>query len=365
MAQVIKKRVVLASVLKTVADTRMYEKLGLSLARHFSTEVHLIGFPAETPAVEGIYFHNIYHKPFRRISMRRLLAPAKVLIKLFQLRPRLVIITTHELLVIGAIYKLLTRTKLYYDVQENYYYNIRFTAAFPKVMRLPVAVYVRLKEQLFSIFVNYFFLAEKGYVDELIFAKPFIVLENKLPASFATGENRNNRLHLLFTGTLAETTGVWQAIELAEALYRVNNQVRLTVIGHAPSERFLKKLREASLNLPFVHLTAELFPLPHPEILRAIRQAGTGIIIYPPNPATHSSIPTKLYEYMGMGLPVLIRHNPLSHDLVMRCRGGILLTEKPDYQALVTEIQQLQPPVAHPTLYWESELPKLQKIFSS
>lgn len=354
----------LASVLKTVTDTRMYEKLGLSLARHFSAEVHLIGFPAETPAVEGIYFNKIFNKPFSRISIRRLLAPVKVLITLFQLRPDVVIITTHELLLIGALYKLLTRAKLYYDVQENYYYNIRFTPAFPKPMRLPLAIYVRAKERLLSRLINYFFLAEKGYVDELTFAKPFIVLENKLPVQFATGENRNNRLHLLFTGTLSETTGVWQAIELAEALYRVNNQVRLTVIGHAPTERFLKKLREVSLNLPFVHLTAEPFPLPHPEILRAIRQAGTGIIIYPPNPATHSSIPTKLYEYLGMGLPVLIRHNQPSHDLVMRCHGGLILKEKPDYQVLATEIQRLQPPAPDPTLYWESEVPKLREIFN-
>lgn len=342
----------------------MFEKLGRSLALHSQADVHIIGFPSEAPSSERIYFHPIYSKPFYRISIRRLFAPFKVLFMFFRIKPDAVIITTHELLLAGVLYKIIKKSKLYYDVQENYCYNIRYTNAFPYLLRIPVALYVRLKERLFSGVIDYFFLAEKGYVEELKFARPCVTLENKLLKSHACSISDTSRFHLLFTGTLAETTGVLQAIGLASALHRLNNEVRLTIIGHAPDKKFLKKLQRQAVAYPFINLRASLFPVPHTEIIAAIRRAGTGIIIYPPNPSTRSSIPTKLYEYLGMKLPVLIRHNQVSHELVQRCKGGLIISEKPDYQKLIQDIQTLQPPLPHESLYWESEVPKLLKILN-
>lgn len=365
MPQVIKKRVVLASVLKPVTDTRMYEKLALSLARHLASEVHVIGFPATIPADELIHFHPVYNKTFHRLSIRRLVAPLKVLTMLIRIKPDVIIVTTHELLVAGVLYKLTTGARLYYDVQENYYYNICYTSAFPLLLRFPIGLYVRIKERLLAPFINYFILAEKGYSEELIFARPYVVLENKLIKSLITRVPSTNRLHLLFSGTLAPTTGVLQAIELAAALYRLNDQIRLTIIGHATTHRFLEILQQQTKTYSFIQLRAEIFPVPHSEILQAIAQAGTGIILYPPNPSTQSSIPTKLYEYLGMQLPVLIRHNTASHELVERCKGGIILTEKPDYQKLIESLPGLQPPLPDALLFWDTEEAKLTEIFRS
>ncbi len=356
----------LASVLKPVSDTRMFEKLGQSLALLLQADVHIIGFPSETPYVQGVTFHKIFSKPFRRISLKRLIAPVKIFFMFLRLRPESIIVSTHELLIPGALYKCIKRgVRLYYDVQENYYFNIRFTSAFPQLLRAPLAAYVRMKERLVSPAVNHFLLAEKGYVDELKFIRHYTVLENKLVKQTEAAENQKNRLHLLFTGTLAETTGAVQAVELALELHRHDNQVRLTIIGHAPDEKFLKKLRQRTDEHPFIQLRAEPFPVPHKVILEAIAWAGTGIIIYPHNPSTRTSIPTKLYEYLGMKLPVIIRHNEASHEFVQQCRGGIVLPDNPDYQLLLEELRALQPPLCAEWLYWESEVPKLLQIFNS
>lgn len=364
MPQVIKKRIVLASVLKPVTDTRMFEKLGRTLAMCQENDVHLIGFPAKVTFAENISFHSIYTKPFKRLSLKRLLAPLKILIIFFRLRPNTIIITTHELLLQGVLYKLLTGTRLYYDVQENYYYNIRYTSAFPVLLRFPLAAYVRLKELLLSRVVDYYFLAEKGYYEELQFARPCVVLENKLSKAYVAEPKNPNRLHFLFTGTLAETTGVLEAIRLVKELHRLNDQVQLTIIGHVTTKKFLDKLNKMVADSTFIHLTANLFPIPHTSILHAISIAGTGIIIYPTNPSTRSSVPTKLYEYLGMKLPVLIRHNEPSHQLVKQCKGGIILSENPDYQKLINNIKTLGPPLPDEALYWESEAHKLTRILN-
>lgn len=43
-----KRRIVLASILKPVDDTRMTEKLGATLAQVEGNEVYVIGYPSRT-----------------------------------------------------------------------------------------------------------------------------------------------------------------------------------------------------------------------------------------------------------------------------------------------------------------------------
>jgi hypothetical protein len=60
LTQVIKKRrIVLASVLKPVDDTRMFEKIGVSLAGADEAEVIIIGYPSQRPPThQTITFHS-------------------------------------------------------------------------------------------------------------------------------------------------------------------------------------------------------------------------------------------------------------------------------------------------------------------
>lgn len=365
LTQVIKKSLVLASVLKPVTDTRMFEKLGCTLAENPEMDVHIIGFPAGTlPYAKGITFHEVFRKPFYRLSVQRFVAWFKILIRLCRLRPNIIIVTTHELLAAACLCRCFFGSRLYYDVQENYFYNIRHTPAFPVWLRLPLAAWVRAKERLLAGCVDGFLLAERGYIQELKFARPYVVLENKLPKRFVRASTCNNRLRLLFTGTLAPTTGVLQAIEVAVNLHRIDARITLTIAGHVTQKHFLARIQEKVSAHPFINLRAGLHPIDHTLILNEISQAGTGIIIYPPNPSTASSIPTKVFEYLGMGLPVLVRHNTATHQLVNQCQGGIVLPQVIDYEWLYQELMHLPPPLTHPQLYWESQVHELRKILN-
>ena len=51
--------------------------------------------------------------------------------------------------------------------------------------------------------------------------------------------------------------------------------------------------------------------MPHGEIMEAIMRASFGIIAYPPSPHIQNSMPTKLYEYVALNLPILLLdHKP-------------------------------------------------------
>jgi hypothetical protein len=65
-----------------------------------------------------------------------------------------------------------------------------------------------------------------------------------------------------------------------------------------------------------------------------------------------------------MGLPVLVRHNTATHQLVNQCQGGIVLPQVIDYEWLYQELMHLPPPLTHPHLYWESQVHELRKILN-
>ncbi|MFM7857128.1 MAG: glycosyltransferase, partial [Flammeovirgaceae bacterium] len=79
--------------------------------------------------------------------------------------------------------------------------------------RWPLAHWVRLKEWVTAPFFRCFLLAEKCYEKELPFTrKKYCVIENKvwLPSDFKRTPDPKY-IKLIFTGTLSESTGVFNA----------------------------------------------------------------------------------------------------------------------------------------------------------
>lgn len=338
----------------------MFEKLGHSLASFPDTDVHIIGFPVATQvnSTSNIQLHPNASRPFGRLSLVRLAAYWTILKKLFTLKPAILIVTTHELLWEAVICKLLFQCRVTYDVQENYFYNILSTRSFPFVLRHVLALYVRIKEIVASPFIYYYTLAEKGYEHELRFARPCIILENKLPERLAklySCKPSVKKTGLIFSGTLAETTGVLEAIDLAVSLHKVAPDITLTIIGNCHSPSFLSVLRKKTAGHSFIRFKGGEFPVSHDQILAELAQAHAGIIIYPPNRSTHSSIPTKLYEYLAIGLPVIIQHNEASENLVKNLHAGTVLSKEYDPVWVLTEVTAIKPVAASQSIYWETQ----------
>lgn len=360
MSVEIKKRVVLASVLKPVDDTRMLEKIGATLAAD-GYEVFIVGYPTpsevRTPGIETLPLAR-----FHRLSFKRLFIPWIVLKRIHQVKPELIIVNTPELLFVTVLNKLFTGRKIVYDVLENYYRTIRYTATYPLVIRIFLAGLVRLLEIGTSPFIDRFLLAEKGYVDELKFASHPVVLENKLPEKvFEHCKINHTGYHnLLFSGTLAPTTGVFDAIKLCKELHAIHPDYKLTVIGYAALPGVLAQIKKEIAATPYITLKGGDQLVPHNDILHEISKAGAGIIIYPRNPGTESSIPTKLYEYLALKLPILISHTPPSTDLVKKLHAGIVLQRGFTAATLHEQLAKSTFACTHDReLFWDTEGKKL------
>ncbi|MEJ8755437.1 glycosyltransferase [Pontibacter sp. H259] len=324
------KRILLASLLKPVNDTRMYGKLGLSLCKLPNTEIHIAGFsapiPAEVPA--NLYFHPVFS--FSRLSIKRFAAQHKYWLLLQSIKPDLLIVCTHELLLTSWLYCTKYKCKLIYDVQENYSLNLTAQDTYNPILKRILAKGIQSIETLTAPGITHFFLAEQSYAQELPFiGTNYTVLENKYKpaANYKPRQTpvqlKPGSIKLLYTGTISSIYGIFEAIAFADHWHRINPQVTLTIIGYCAHEPTLQKLKQAILNKPYITLIGGDRLVPHPDILQAIATHDIGLLPYQPNESTYRCIPTKLYEYMAYGLPILMQYNKPWDDILTAHKAGL------------------------------------------
>jgi glycosyltransferase involved in cell wall biosynthesis len=215
-------------------------------------------------------------------------------------------------------------------------------------------------------------LAEAGYAREISFVgSKKLIIENKvkrIPLPPITKKNsKDGNIHLLFSGTLATTTGVFVAIELAAKLHALDRRIMLHIVGFSPLPEVYRDIKNQLYNKPFIHFTVHDQPVHHGEILTEITRSDFGIIAYPPNLSTKNTIPTKLYEYMGYGLPILLIEHPEWAEITNRYHAAVLFDAQAiNAEKLLHSMTTEKFYTTQPTeVLWETEEQKLLQAVST
>jgi glycosyltransferase involved in cell wall biosynthesis len=326
----IKHRILIGSVLKPTNDSRMYEKIGKSLSLLPNTEIHIAGLKSKQKNETNILFYPIFCSS--RLSILRFFAPWYFLFRAVKVKPDTIIVSTHELLIVTFLYKILFGCQFIYDVQENYFHNILYTDAFPSLIKPSIAHWVRLKERMVKRWIDGYLLAEKIYKIELAdrIHEPILILENKyigpLPERLKIVKNIEERkIKLLYSGTIAGSYGVFEAIDLAIKMHLFDYRYELTIIGFAPKCSELSKIKNRIAPFPFIKLIGGNHPVDHSEILSAIDEHQIGLLPYRFNESTHLRVPTKLFEYFLHRLPVICSSNPTWEEYIQKFQAGIVI----------------------------------------
>ncbi len=347
----------------------MMEKLGPTIGKIDETAITLIGYPTTGTTFSPDTTYKPY-PPFSRLSFRRILARYTFVKNVLTIRPRVVIFTTHELLLPSLIAKLITGCRLVYDVQENYFRNIRYSKTFPPLLKQLIATWVRLKEILISPAIDHFLLAEAAYHHELGFiSNRFTILQNKVSKSAVqqhTLEKKSKSdqlIHLIFSGTLAKGTGVFEAIRWTKKLYTIEPRIRLTIIGYCSSEDERAKLRQEIEGCPCISLIGGDTLVPHHIVMEEISKSDAGFITYPINPSVSSAIPTKLFEYLAFQLPILIVPHPPWIDYCMPYSAAIELDDARRPEEILAQLQASTFYTRTPeNIFWENQEESLRGV---
>ncbi|KAA9339776.1 glycosyltransferase family 4 protein [Hymenobacter busanensis] len=365
-------RVLLASVLKPVDDTRMAEKVGRTLAEA-GYEVHIAGRSSAPPAfVGGIRQHPIFQA--QRLSFDRLAAQWRYWLLLHRLRPAVVIVHAPELLPLTLLWQWLEpRRAFLYDVRENYALNISTQQVYGGFSKRVLAGAIRRIELLAFRRAAGVLLAERSYADELrgLPAGRTYILENKYAGSAPTAAHPailpmpTEPLRLLYSGTISSLNGVFDAVAWVQHLRQAWPAAQLSIIGFCQQPEELRRLQQlVAEHSSWLRLIGGAQPVPHQEILREIERHHVGLLPYQEHPSSWRCMPTKLYEYLAAGLPVLVPPNPLWEAEVRRHQAGIVVSFRQPLPAPNHLAQQLggrrfyaTGPVAE--AHWSSEAPRL------
>ncbi|MCA6074624.1 glycosyltransferase [Fulvivirga sedimenti] len=347
-----RKRIVFASVLKPVDDPRTYLKLAKSLVPSGKYDVNIIGFPGKAPIIDP-EINFIPLEPFPRKSLKRLLITTKIEKLIRRLEPDLLIINTHELL--GMAKRLKNKDlRIIYDVRENYYQNILHRKHF---FSRPLARLTRRKETGSVKFIDHYILAERCYADQLAFTRnKATILENKaiMPESATFPGTARNPLTFVFTGTLANHTGISECIEMVEQVRKIDPSARLLICGNSFDTSFLNKLRNRITKYPWIEANISEAPLPYDQILRTLVKADAAVISY--ESWVYDKMPSKLYEYLAHEIPIVfIKYSSIWKSFCDTYRASVVY--KSDPEQLIKELADSRFYMDKPgaEVHWEHE----------
>ena len=360
---------VIASVLKPVDDTRLFEKLGLTIRESKKYQVNIIGFKAKIPTDSaGVIFHPLYSGG--RLGLGRLLVPWKFLGKLIRLRPDLLVVSTPELLIPAVIYKSFLGTRLWYDVQENYRKNVQYQSSYPHFVKPFLKLILWLTETFTRPFIERYLLAEEGYLNELRFIRDkHTVLENKYKrVEIKQGDTNTTQsaVSLIFNGTCSKENGILEAISLTETMLRHRYPVRLNIVGQVPDKSLLKYIKDLmSKYQGCIQLLSNGSLASHITIMEQVLHSDFGLVAHQVNPSNQNCVPTKIYEYLGLHIPMILQSHPLWESKVRPYPGALVIDYKtfnPDllwHQMQTVKFYQTKP---GPEISWEQEALKLLEL---
>lgn len=128
---------------------------------------------------------------------------------------------------------------------------------------------------------------------------------------------------MTFMGTLYGVNDPWPVLEAMKTVREQGHDVRFRIIGQWPPH-VEQTVRALSLTD-----AVEFQPyLPHAEALARLAASDLGVIIYADSPRLRASTPGKLYEYLGIGVPILFVGpvEGVAPDLVREARAGAVVS---------------------------------------
>lgn len=227
-----------------------------------------------------------------------------------------------ELIPLAYGLKRSTGAHIVYDMHEDYRWHG------PAEGRL-----LRVLERWCFSWVDHVVLAEEGY-RSIVAARhvPTTVIANYVkpydtePVSSQTPPTR--RLRLVYTGVVSASRGLFHMINLAERTVREGCTAGVDIIGvcnlAAQRRKAEQRIRERGLEGRINRVGWDRY-VPAEVMVPYYRRAHIGLALFEPHRNFLHSLPTKFYEYLHHGLPILCSDVPHWRRFIERHHCGAVV----------------------------------------
>lgn len=311
------KTVCQLSSLHYALDTRIFYKYAIGLRDTYN--VIVVGIHPKREIIKRVEI-----VPFREFSSRRwriFTSWILMFFKAIRLKADLYHIHDPELIPCALLLKLFGK-KVVMDVHENFAGDI-----FDKE-------WVRNKKITFKIFdfvertickKTPVVLAESSYLKRYQeFAPDITVIQNYVEPEFFEQfiYKDKNPLHLYYIGIILESRCITEIMDAMYVLHQQNLPVHFHCVGRLYSriEQAIHSHQAYSALKEYLHFYGRMNL---EEGYKVSMQCGIGLCLIKPMKNSIESKPTKLFEYMACGIPIITSNFPLYVQLVDDTQTGI------------------------------------------
>jgi len=304
-------------------DIRIFYKQCISLKKN-GYDISLIAPIDDFVVKEEI---NIIPIKLPKSRVKRMLVVNQRMLKLaLKTKAKLFHFHDPELLLCGVLLKLFGK-KVIFDVHENIRLSIKSKHWLP-VYLVPIIQFIYFLTERFTLmFFDALVLAEESYLNyypksksEVVLNYPIIKKQEPIANKFT-----NEILQFIYVGGVSENRGVWEMIELIQKLKQNDVNCLLTIVGNIYSKNLEKEINnyisinnlDANINLKGL--------VDFKDVERYLQESNVGIALLRPIANYKESLPTKIFEYMQNGLPLITNNFPLYKQYVDENNVGICI----------------------------------------
>ncbi|WP_287910174.1 glycosyltransferase family 4 protein [Chloroflexus sp.] len=315
-------RIVHISTVHQPFDQRIFHRECASLAAA-GYETHLL-VPLPVTALErqGVYLHSVGVLADQRLGLalkRRWRRMRQAALLARQLDAALYHLHDPELIPLGLWLKATTSARVIFDCHENNTAYLHQKHQMPPVMRSGLSWGMAMLERLAARTFDAIITADRGVADLYLrrfrahrvvtihnFPHLDLFLQQPPPADDAPFD-------LVYHGTIPRYH-LEVTFAVAEALRRRGRRARWLFFGKCPEAAWAQAEIERRGLQDDIVLDANL--VPHEQVAARVRQAKIGFIPLPNLPKFQHNIPTKLFEFMALGMPTVLSNLPPSRPFV-------------------------------------------------
>jgi len=317
------KRVCHLTSVHPATDIRIFHKECKSLVAA-GYNVTLLAANTQSRNIAGVTIESVT-LPKSRL-MRMILATFKMYMAAMHQKARVYHFHDPELMFCGVMLRL-SGKKVIYDIHEN----VRLTILDKQYLRpwLRKSLYwlYYAYEKMFLPFYNRLVLAlsEETYKKYYPAKKSTVVLNFPLPLkeNIADKTFDSQQFRLVYAGVVHEYRGIFEMLNIAKYLKYKGVDFTFDIIGFVRPQSLNSEINDFIQKENLIHNIRLHGFVDAAEIPNYLAEADVGISLLTPFLRYKEALPTKVFEYMQHGLPVITNSFDLLIDYVENTQTGI------------------------------------------